>query len=47
MVRIVTTDGEVMIDRFIEQTGKYITLSNRKIKNRYIRQFGIYKRHEE
>lgn len=42
-VRVVTRGGEVIIDRFVERTGKFIVLRGRRLRGDELKSFTIYR----
>jgi hypothetical protein len=42
-VRVVLRSGEVIIDRFVERTGKFIVLSGHRLRGGEVKAFSIYR----
>jgi hypothetical protein len=42
-VRIVLRNGDVIIDRFVERTGKFIVLAGHRLRGGELKSFSIYR----
>lgn len=42
-VRVVLRNGDVIVDRFVERTGKFVVLAKHRIRGGELKSFGIYK----
>lgn len=42
-VRVVLRDGSVIIDRFVERTGKFIVLAGHRLRGGEVKAFSIYR----
>jgi hypothetical protein len=42
-VRVVLRSGDVIIDRFVERTGKFIVLAGHRLRGGDVKTFGIYR----
>jgi len=42
-VRIVLRTGEIVVDRFVERTGKFVVLRERRLRGAEIKSFSIWR----